>query len=263
MTFGAAAVLLAGGCRTVPSMTETPATLGRTGSTTAPHDQTPTPRAAGTAGGTRATASAAVTAAVRAEAVSVVRIVGVAPACSVEQQGSGFVISAEHVVTNAHVVQGLRGTSVQIGGVGRRYRARVVLFDPGVDLAVLDVPGLPARPLTVATDDPARGDAVVAAGFPLDGPFTLSAGRVLAVGTRSGPPVGSAPAQPRLVEELSTRVKPGNSGGPLLEPDGKVAGVVFARASRASAGFAIAPSAVLPVVRGALTATGTVSTGHC
>ncbi|HVN10539.1 MAG TPA: trypsin-like peptidase domain-containing protein, partial [Kineosporiaceae bacterium] len=84
-------------------------------------------------------------------------------ACSVEQQGSGFMISPEHVVTNAHVVQGLRGTSVQIGGVGRHYRARVVLFDPGVDLAVLDVPGLPARPLTVATVDPARGDAVVAA----------------------------------------------------------------------------------------------------
>jgi S1-C subfamily serine protease len=263
MTFGAAAVLLAGGCSAAPTIIETPATSGRTGSTTAPHQQAPTPRAPGTAPGTKAPAAAAVTAAVRADVVSVVRIVGVALACSVEQQGSGFVISAEHVVTNAHVVQGLRGTSVQIGGVGRHYRARVVLFDPGVDLAVLDVPGLPARPLTVATIDPARGDVVVAAGFPLNGPFTLSAGRVLAVGTRSGPPVGSAPARPRLVEELSTRVKPGDSGGPLLEPDGRVAGVVFARASGASAGFAIAPSAVLPVVHGALAATGTVSTAHC
>jgi S1-C subfamily serine protease len=193
-----------------------------------------------------------------------VRVVGVAAACSVEQEGSGFVASAEHVVTNAHVVQGLRSPRVQVGGVGPRYGAHVVLYDPSIDVAVLDVPGLPAPPLSVATAPLAGGALVAAAGFPLGGPFTLTAGRVLAAATQAGPRVGATPARARPVYEVSAPVKPGNSGGPLLTPDGRVAGLVFARStSPARAGFAIAAGAVLDAVRNSLNATTAVSSGHC
>ena len=208
--------------------------------------------------------TSAITAAVRADADGIVRVTGVAAACSVEQEGSGFVVSTEHVVTNAHVVQGLRFPRVQVAGVGGRYRARVVLYDPGVDLAVLDVPGLPARPLPVEKDGVRRGSLAVVAGFPLNGPLTLSPGRVQAEALDAGPQVGITKPRPRPVYQLSAAVKPGNSGGPLLAPDGDVVGVVFARSTRGPrSGFAIVSSAVLGVVAKAVDATTPVSTGRC
>jgi S1-C subfamily serine protease len=202
--------------------------------------------------------------AVRADAAGIVRVAGIAAACSVEQEGSGFVVSAEHVVTNAHVVQGLRSPRVQVGGVGARYGAHVVLYDPAIDVAVLDAPGLQAPALSVATGPLTDGSLVAAAGFPLGGPFTVTAGRVLAAATQAGPRVGATPPRPRPVYEISAAVKPGNSGGPLLAPDGRVAGLVFARStSPVRAGFAIAASAVLDAVRGSLRATAAVPNGHC
>ena len=205
-----------------------------------------------------------ITAAVRADAQGVVRVTGVAPACSLEQEGSGFVVSPDHVLTNAHVVHGLRYPRVQIGGSGYRYPGRVVFYDPGVDLAVLDVPGLPARPLPISQVPMPTGKRAVAAGFPLDGPLTLSTGTIQRQGMDAGPPVGGAPARGRPVYQLSIVVRPGNSGGPLLASDGRVVGVVFARGStRTPIGFAITSEAALADVQPGLTASRRVSTGAC
>ncbi len=227
----------------------------------------PHPAGPGTAAGsTRSRTSTAnpLTAAVRADAQGIVRITGIAAACSVEQEGSGFVVSPDHVVTNAHVVQGLRAPRLQIAGAGTRYPARVVFYDPGIDIAVLDVPGLPARPLSISTAVAAPGTAVVAAGFPLGGPLRLSTGSVRAEGLEVGPAVGSATPRRRPVYELSVVVKPGNSGGPLLTSDGHVVGIVFARGgTRTPTGFAITSGAAFADVRGALAATRPVSTGTC
>jgi S1-C subfamily serine protease len=204
-----------------------------------------------------------ITAAVRGDARGIVRIAGVAAACSLEQEGSGFVVSLDHVLTNAHVVHGLRSPRVQIGGTGYRYPARVVFYDPAIDLAVLDVPGLPARPLPISTAPLPPGTAAVAAGFPLDGPFTLSTGSVQGQALDAGPPVGATRPRERPVYQLSVLVRPGNSGGPLLTSDGRVAGVVFARGkSRTPIGFAITSSAALDDVGPSLAATRTVSTGR-
>jgi S1-C subfamily serine protease len=205
-----------------------------------------------------------ITAAVRADVQGIVRIVGVAPACSLEQEGSGFVVSLDHVLTNAHVVHGLHAPRVQIGGAGYRYAAHVVFYDPSIDLAVLDVPGLPARPLPISTVTLPTRTAAVAAGFPLNGPFTLSTGHVQGHGLDVGPPVGTARPRQRPVYQLSVLVRPGNSGGPLLTADGRVAGVVFARGStRTPTGFAITSEAALAAARSALAATRPVSTGSC
>jgi S1-C subfamily serine protease len=162
------------------------------------------------------------------------------------------------------VVHGLRSPRVQITGTGSHYVARVVFYDPRIDLALLDVPGLPARPLQVSTVTLDAGSAAVAAGFPEGGPFTLSTGSVQAEGLDAGPAVGTATPRRRPVYQLSMSVKPGDSGGPLLARDGWVAGVVFARgSSRTPTGFAITSAAALDDVRAALTATRPVSTGSC
>ena len=214
--------------------------------------------------GSRTSTANPLTAAVRADAGSIVRVTGIAAACSQEQEGSGFVVSASHVVTNAHVVQGLRVARVQIAGAGRRYPARVVFYDPTIDLALLDVPGLPARPLPISTGSTAPGTGVVAAGFPLGGPLRLSTGTVQAEGLEAGPAVGSVPPRRRPIYQLSVVVKPGNSGGPLLTSDGQVVGVVFARGgTRTPTGFAITAATAFDDVRAALTATRPVNAGTC
>ncbi|WP_237276711.1 trypsin-like peptidase domain-containing protein, partial [Streptomyces caniscabiei] len=87
---------------------------------------------------------------------STVKIEGVAGTQG--REGSGFVYAAEHVMTNAHVVAGIDEPSVRVGGVGKAYEAKVVLFDSDKDVAVLYVPGLRA-PLLRFDDSAGRGDA--------------------------------------------------------------------------------------------------------
>jgi hypothetical protein len=247
------------GAATGSRSTHSPRRHGRTGSGGSASSRTTGP---GAQTGAK-TPTNPITEAVRADARGIVRIVGVAPACSLEQEGSGFVVSRDHVLTNAHVVHGLRSPRVQIGGTGHRYPAHVVFYDPGVDLALLDVPGLPAEPLPISTAPLPAGTAAVAAGFPLDGPFTLSRGSVQSQQLDAGPAVGTARPRQRPVYRVSVVVRPGNSGGPL-PADGRVAGVVFARGStRTPIGFAITTGAALADVRPAMAATRTVSTGSC
>ena len=93
---------------------------------------------------------------VRAAAASIIKITGVADACNRGQEGSGWVVARERVVTNAHVVAGMETATLRIHGTGRSYTGRVVVFDAKRDLAVLAVPGLPAEPLRQGPDLRAR-----------------------------------------------------------------------------------------------------------
>ncbi|MFI7586286.1 MarP family serine protease [Spongisporangium articulatum] len=165
--------------------------------------------------------------AVRRARGGIVKITGAAN-CSRGQEGSGFVVAPGRVVTNAHVVAGVTSPEVQVRGVGRRYQARVVLFDPRRDIAVLAVPGLPAKTLDLGADQ-ARGDSAVVAGFPNDGPFTVDAARVRQVLKARGVDIYGKTDTVRSVYSLYATVEPGNSGGPLLDSRGDVVGVVFAK----------------------------------
>jgi S1-C subfamily serine protease len=165
---------------------------------------------------------------VAAAADSVVRIRGAARTCGRELSGSGFVFAPERVMTNAHVVAAVDSPTVQIGGRGQVYRAAVVLFDPTRDVAVLAVPGLPSRALDF--DDSVRqSDDMVVAGFPLGGPYELDPARIRTRFTVRGPDIYDSTTVRRSVYSLYATVRHGNSGGPLLTPDGDVAGMVFGR----------------------------------
>ncbi|MGW3037309.1 MarP family serine protease [Streptomyces sp. NPDC001178] len=177
------------------------------------------------------------------------------------REGSGFVYSRDHVMTNAHVVAGIDDPSVRIGGVGRSYEARVVLFDPDRDVAVLYVPGLGA-PVLRFDDGAARGDSAVVAGYPQDGDLNLQAATVANRVRATGQNIYSDAMVTREIYSIRSTVRPGNSGGPLLTTDGRVYGVVFARStSDNETGYVLTAAEVASDARRAANATASVDTG--
>lgn len=201
--------------------------------------------------------------AVAAAAKSIVKITGIAQACNRGQEGSGWVVAPEKVVTNAHVVAGMGQAQVQVQGLGRSYSAQVVAFDPARDLAVLDVPGLTAPPLAQG-GVLGRGESAVVAGFPLDGPFRLDPARVRRTITATGSDIYGRPGVQREIYSLYARVEPGNSGGPLLSAGGQVVGVVFAKSlDDPSTGYALTLAEARPVLDAAVSDRTPVPTGAC
>jgi len=195
---------------------------------------------------------------------STVKVEGVAAVDGGQQgqEGSGFVYSRGHVMTNAHVVAGVDSPTVRVGGTGRPYAARVVLFDPAKDIAVLDVPGLPAPALRFA-GEATRGDQAVVAGYPENGGLDL---RAAAVATRTparGQDIYGDELTTRDIYAIRSQVRPGNSGGPLLTPGGRVYGVVFARSTTdPGTGYALTADQVRDAARRAAHATRAVDTGN-
>ncbi|MFI1969699.1 serine protease [Streptomyces cinnamoneus] len=206
----------------------------------------------------------AVTAAAKTAARrSVVKVEGVADVGGGRrgQEGSGFVYAHEHVMTNAHVVAGVDDPTVRVGGVGRAYKAKVVLFDPRTDVAVLDVPGLDAPVLPFDTSA-GRGDAAVVAGFPENGGLDLRAAVVAGEVRAKGQDIYGDGVTTREVYSVRSTVRPGNSGGPLLTPGGKVYGVVFARSTAdAETGYVLTAGQVAADASRAARASTPVSTG--
>lgn len=171
---------------------------------------------------------------------SIVKVVGTAPSCGKVLEGTGFVFDERRVMTNAHVVGGVDEPTVQIGGEGRLYDAKVVLYDWERDIAVLDVPDLKARPLQFAGEDARTGDSAIVAGFPENGAYDVRSARVRGRINANGPDIYHRGTVRRDVYSLFATVRQGNSGGPLLTTDGKVYGVIFARSlDDANTGYAL------------------------
>jgi len=206
------------------------------------------------------TGDSVTSAATRAAQRSTVKVEGVAGTQG--REGSGFVYATEHVMTNAHVVAGIDEPTVRVGGVGRTYEARVVLFDPRKDVAVLYVPDLRA-PILDFDDDADRGDSAVVAGYPQDGDLNLQAATVANRVQARGQNIYNDTIVTREIYSIRSTVRPGNSGGPLLTTDGRVYGVVFARStSDAETGYVLTADEVAEDAERAAGATAPVDTGE-
>ena len=199
----------------------------------------------------------------RAADSRVVKILGAAPECDRNIEGSGFVYAPQHVITNAHVVAGVtqRQTVTTAGGV--TYRARVVFYDPRIDIAVLDVPGLNVAPLRFSTQANRDDDAVVA-GYPENHSFTAVSARIGQVLRAESPDIYGSGQVGREVYQIRGVVRPGNSGGPLLSPAGTVSGVVLSSAAGVpDTAFVLTASEVRADANAGASATAQVSTQGC
>lgn len=196
---------------------------------------------------------------VRAAAAGVVRILGTA--CGLGVSGSGWVAAPGVVVTNAHVVAGQDDTTVQVRGEGARLDARAIAFSAADDIAVLRVEGLEAPSLPLAPEAP-RGRAGAILGFPRNGPYDVRAARLGDTRRVLSPDAyGRGPFQ-RTITSFRGNVRPGNSGGPVVDARGRVAATVFAatRGSGTKGGFAVPNDIVRKLLDGA---DGPVDTGPC
>ncbi|MGW3339688.1 MarP family serine protease [Streptomyces seoulensis] len=195
---------------------------------------------------------------------SIVKVTGTARSCGKVLEGSGFVFDRRRVMTNAHVVGGVDEPTVQIGGEGRKYDATVVLYDWRRDIAVLDVPDLQAPVLRFAAGDAESGDGAIVAGFPENGAYDVRAARVRGRITANGPDIYHRGTVGRDVYSLYTTVRQGNSGGPLLTPQGRVYGVVFAKSlDDAETGYALTADEIRQDIARGRTANSQVGTDNC
>ena len=193
--------------------------------------------------------------AVRQAEPSVVRVLGTA--CAIGVEGTGWVARPGLVVTAAHVVAGQDDTLVALES-GARYRAHAVAFDRRNDVAVLRVDGLDARPLPLV--DPRPGAAVAVLGYPENGPFSATPGRIGRTAVvPSEDAYGRGPVL-RAITALSGRVRHGDSGAPAIDAEGAVETTVFAARRGSRAGYGVPTEAVQ---RALDEAGGPVSTGGC
>lgn len=195
-------------------------------------------------------------------APSIVEVSGTAASCSKRIEGSGFVYADGRVMTNAHVVAGVDDPTVEVDG--QQVSSTVVYFDADVDVAVLYAPDLDADPLRFADTPADSGDDAIVAGYPEGGPFYVGSARVRAKQDISGPNIYDDKTVDREIYSLRAVVRPGNSGGPLLAPDGTVLGVIFAAAvDRDDTGFALTNRQVSGAITEGQSAVDEVDTGEC
>ncbi|HET6867580.1 MAG TPA: MarP family serine protease [Solirubrobacteraceae bacterium] len=194
---------------------------------------------------------------------SVVKVLGTA--CGLGIEGSGWVAGPHLVVTNAHVVAGESDTTVQVDGNPPGLNADVIDFDPHDDVAILRVPGLRTPALRMAAN-PQSGTPAAILGYPLDGSFDVEPGRIGQTETVSTEDAyGNGPVL-RSITALRGRVRPGNSGGPMIDSHGHVVATVFAAITGSptgEGGFAVPNALVSTQLAKARGRVHSVPTGPC
>jgi len=176
--------------------------------------------------------------------------------------GSGFPVPGSYVVTNAHVVAGTRDTFVRTNG-NQRFAARVVWFDPKRDLALLRVAsGLRLRPFTLADVNPPASGAVI--GYPGGGSQKVVGAQVFSKTVARGRDIYSRSLVTRQIYVLRAVVRRGDSGGPVVDRNGRALGVVFAASKLDDQeGFALTNAELRSTLAAAGSRAAAVPTGAC
>lgn len=199
--------------------------------------------------------------AIQAIRPSVVKVTTRSDSCRRDQEGSGWVLRPGQVVTNAHVVAG--SDAIRVETRGQRLPGEIVVLDADRDLAVLSVPGLDAPALRPG-DALSRGEPAAVAGFPLDGPYRVVSARVRSVLDARGLDIYGTDRVMREIYSLNTTIRPGNSGGPLVDTRGRVVGVVFAKSLEDErTGYALTLAEARPVLDAAGSANRPLDSGAC
>lgn len=181
-------------------------------------------------------------------------------ACGLIVQGSGWAISPHLIVTNAHVVAGEKQPGVSPDGGQITAKGTVVAISADDDIAVIRVPYLRLHPLRLANQDAAGGN-VALVGYPENGPLTINSGRAGSSVTVITPDAYGNHVHARTVVPLRGLLRHGDSGGPVVNPAGRVVAMMFAADSAGHGGFGVPIDAIRSVVANASDAP--VSTGPC
>lgn len=196
---------------------------------------------------------------IRAARAETLRIQGFG--CGGIVYGSGFPVGPGMVLTNAHVVAGTHGTTVQSSS-GADFGARVVLFDPERDVAILYVPRLAAPALPQA--GASSGTQGAAIGYPGGGDEKVAAAVILGQVLAQGRDIYGQNLVQRQIWIANANVIPGNSGGPLVDLNGNVVGVIFAAStSNTNQAYALTDQEVQPDIAAAQGQTSRVGVGSC
>jgi S1-C subfamily serine protease len=181
--------------------------------------------------------------------------------CSQGIEGSGFVYAHDRVMTNAHVVAGVSDPLVDISG--STVPGRVVYYNPAIDVAVLAVPTGGVRPLRLSSTAGA-GDGIAILGYPQNGPYNVLVGRVRADQRLRSPDIYGNGTVIRDVLSLRGLIRPGNSGGPVVDSAGRAVGVVFAASvTSGDTGYALSAQQVVQAAAAGRIASRPVSTEGC
>ncbi|MDP9820973.1 MarP family serine protease [Nocardioides massiliensis] len=197
---------------------------------------------------------------VQAAEQSVLKIRG-QNSCGRGVEGTGFLYSPDRLMTNAHVVAGVSDPVVTVGD--EELDATVVHYDPAIDVAVLAVDGVRRPFLSFERTAEARQPAAVL-GYPNDGPYNVQSARIRGEQRLRSPDIYGNGVVVREVYSLRGLVRPGNSGGPLVNRRGDVVGVIFAASvSDPDTGYALTAEQVASAAANGLGNDSPVSTQGC
>ena len=194
---------------------------------------------------------------------SVVKIVG--QGCGGIVEGSGFVAYTNLIITNAHVVAGIAHPYITTLS-GRNYDAKIVFFDPNLDLAILRVDGLSPnnQAIPISNQIYSSGQAAFIMGYPGGGNLTAVPASVINQIEATGQNIYGNNTISRSIYELNANVIPGNSGSPLINASGQVIGLIFAQSTNYNhVGYALTTPKIVSDLNNVKSSTNTVSTGNC
>jgi S1-C subfamily serine protease len=181
--------------------------------------------------------------------------------CGQGIEGSAFLYAPGHLMTNAHVVAGVRDPNVKVNG--QYVSAQVVYYNPDLDIAVLSVPNLRGPILHFDTNGKS-GQAAAVLGYPENGPYNVQPARIRADQRLRSPDIYGNGTVVRDVYSVRGKIRPGNSGGPMVSAQGDVLGVVFAASvSDSQTGYALTADQVSGAAAQGLSSSQTVGTGGC